>query len=633
MTGNPIDCDPNPLDRSAGRGEIQRLKTAGWGSSGLWIAILAAWCLGFPLAAETSPKASAASTDVLVSPVTGEHGGRLVVALRAEPTTFNPVTALDNPSLTILHRTTADLVHVDRSTQKPVAALAKSWQRSDDGLEYVLDLRRGIRFSDGKPFDADDVLFTLEVLLDPEIGSPQRDFLMPGGQAIEIEKLDSHRLRFKLHRPNAAGLRLFDNLPILPKHLLEKAYREGRFGEVWGIGSDPKQFAGLGPFQIESYVPGEQIVLSRNPHYWKVDSAGRPLPFLDRLVFVFVADQTAQALRFQAGEVHVVDRLTTEAFAYLQDLPGKSMKDLGPGLEYSFLFFNLNTLGKGTAADTAADNTAADGTAEGDTTSPESDLEHKQTWFRDVRFRRAVSAAIDRDGIAGLIYADRAKPLATHVTPGIQQWVRKDLQAKSQSFDRAGKELAEAGFRSRGNKLYDAGGQPVELTIITTSSNQARMGMATIVQEDLRQVGIAATVVGLEFRALLDRVFNRFDYEAVVLSMTSGDTDPNALIPVLTSGGGNHLWRLKAGADMPSWQREMDDLMALQAITLDVAERKRIYGRAQELVAEHLPMIPLVSPHVLTGGASGLGNFRPTVLGHSTLWNVDELYWKVPAGN
>ena len=566
--------------------------------------------LGASAAADSSAELnSAAERDVLVSNVVGEHGGRLVVALRAEPTTFNPVTALDNPSLTILRRITADLVHVDRATQLPAAALAKSWQRSADGLQYILNLRRGIRFSDGHAFDAEDVMFTFEVLLDSQVGSPHRDFLMPGGQAIVAEKVDAHTLRFQLHRPNAAGLRLFDNLPILPKHRLEEPYRQGRLGEMWGTGSDPKEIVGLGPFQIESYVPGEQVVLSRNPHYWKVDSKGRSLPFLDQLVFVFVADQTAQTLRFQAGEVHVVDRLKAESFAYLQTRPGKTMWDLGPGLEYSFLFFNLNHL------------------------EDRPDLERKQKWFKEDRFRRAISTAIDRQGIAGLIYAGQARPLATHVTPGIQQWAQTDLEPTPQSLTESRRILEEMGFRLRGKRLHDAGGLPVELTIISTSSNQERLGMATIVQEDLRQLGIGATVVGLEFRALLDRVFNSFDYEAVVLSMNSGDTDPNALIPVLTSGGGNHLWQLKAGAELPRWQQEIDGLMSRQVVTLDDTERKRMYGRVQQLVAEHLPMIFLVSPHVLAGSASALGNFRPTVLGHSTLWNAEELYWKSSAGN
>ena len=253
-------------------------------------------------------------------------------------------------------------------------------------------------FSDGRPFSADDVLFTFEVFLDPEIGSPHRAFLMPGGTPIQVEKADEHTVRLKLAKPYAGGERLFDNLPILPKHCLEKPYREGRLPEVWGPATAPEEIVGLGPFRLEQYIPGERVALSRNPHYWKSDPSGRPLPYLDHLVFVFVADQTAEALRFQAGEIHVVDRLSIESFDFIEQRRsrGKTLRDLGPGLQYSFLFFNLN---------------AVEGRPE---------LERKQQWFHEPRFRRAVSAVIDRDGIAGLIYGGRAQPLATHVTPGIK---------------------------------------------------------------------------------------------------------------------------------------------------------------------------------------------------------------------
>lgn len=556
----------------------------------------------------TAARVAEADVDYLITRgAPGRPGGRLVVALRAEPKTFNPVTAIDNPSLTVIRRLTGDLIHVDRSSQNPVPALAESWQRSADGLEYEVRLRRGIRFSDGEPFGAEDVVFSFQVLLDPKIGSPHRQFLMPGGRPIQVEKLGSHRLRFRLAAPNAAGERLFDNLPILPRHRLKAAYEEGRLADAWGLETDPEEVVGLGAFQLQAYSPGERLVLRRNPHYWKVDAAGAPLPYLESLVFVFVPDQMASALRFQSGETHLVDRLSTESFEFLRRRGGLDMRDLGPGLEYSFLFFNLNQL------------------------ENQPELEKKQTWFKDLRFRRAISSTIDRDGIAGLIYGGRAAPLLTQVTPGIRNWVRSDLEPKRRSTAEARKLLREAGFEWRDDKLFDAQGLPVELTILTSASNEERMGMATIVQEDLRQLGIAADVVGLEFRALLERVLKTHDYDAVILSMDSGDTDPNALIPVLTSTGGTHLWQLKAGSVLPSWQQELDELMSRQAVTLDAKERFALYGRAQQLMAEYQPMIFLVSPHVLVGGASNLGNFEPTVLGHSTLWNVDQIYWRVDA--
>ena len=102
----------------------------------------------------------------------GRYGGRLVVALRAEPKTLNPVTAVDNPSRTVIRRMMADLIHINRYSQRTEPALAKSWTASRDGRRYTLQLRRGLRFSDGHPFNADDVLFTFQVYLDEQVHSP-----------------------------------------------------------------------------------------------------------------------------------------------------------------------------------------------------------------------------------------------------------------------------------------------------------------------------------------------------------------------------------------------------------------------------------------------------------------------------
>ncbi|MEM7357041.1 MAG: ABC transporter substrate-binding protein, partial [Acidobacteriota bacterium] len=163
----------------------------------------------------------------------GRPGGDLVVALRSEPKTFNPVFAGDISTLTIVHRLTGDLIHIDRQTHRTTPALAKSWSVSEDGRQFTLELQRGVRFSDGHPFDADDVLFTFEVFLDEKLAAPHRALLIVGGEPIQVEKLEAHTLRFTLKEPYAVGERLFDSIPILPRHRLEPAFREGRLHEAW----------------------------------------------------------------------------------------------------------------------------------------------------------------------------------------------------------------------------------------------------------------------------------------------------------------------------------------------------------------------------------------------------------------
>jgi len=552
-----------------------------------------------------------AGADRLVSAAeVGRSGGQLVVIERAEPRTLNPVIAIDIPSRDVVWRTMADLIHVNRETQQTEPALAKSWTVSPDGRRFTLLLRRGVRFSDGDPFDADDVLFSFQVYMDEKVASPQRDLLIVGGQPIAVRKLDQERVQVDLAEPYAAAERLFDNIAMLPRHLLEKPYKEGRLAETWGVRAPAETFAGLGPFRFKEYVPGERIVLERNPFYWKTDRAGQPLPYLDRLVFVFVPSEDAQAVRFQSGEADITTRLSAANFAVLlreQDHRNYELLDRGPGLDYTFLFFNQNSLTEKTPQAFA----------------------RKLTWFRQLAFRQAVSRATDREGIVRLAYGGRATPLWGHVPPGNKLWVNRSLPKPGRSIEHARQLLQKAGFAWKADgTLVDKEGQPVEFTVVTNAGNTERIQIATIIQDDLKQLGMRVSVVTLELRALLDRLLTTHEYDACVLGLGAGDGDPNSEMNVWLSSGSTHLWNPGQSQPATPWEAEIDTLMRRQLTTRDAQLRKRLYDRVQELVAQNLPLISLVSPSVLVGATKGLGNFRPTVLDHHALWNVEELFWR-----
>jgi len=554
------------------------------------------------------PQATA-TADLLVTGATpGRPGGRVVVALRGEPKTLNPVTMVDNASKDVVGRLTGDLIHIDRQGQRTAPALAKSWTASKDGLRYELELRRGLRFSDGHPVTADDVVFSFECYLDERNGSTQRDLLIVGGKPIVVRKLGPLRVAVELAQPYAVAERLFDGIAILPRHLLGAAQAEGRLAKAWSLATPPAEMAGLGPFRLKSYVPGERIVLEKNPHYWKADKAGRRLPYLDELVFLVVPNEDAEVLRFKAGETDLISRVGADNFAALEadNAAGRFvLQDLGPGLEYSFLVFNLNTSGKleGVAA--------------------------KQAWFRNRAFRQAVSAAIDRRGIARLVYRGRATPLGTHVTPGNKLWVNAALAAPTRSLPRAREILSGAGFTwDAAGTLRDPSGAAVEFTLTTNAANAVRTKIAAVVEDDLRQLGMKAQLVPMENRALVDRIFQSHDYDTAVMALGSGDVDPNGEMNVWLSSGPTHIWHPGQAAPATEWEKEIDDLMRRQLVTLDTAARKKLYDRVQVLVAEHLPIVTLVSPSLLVGAKTGLGNFRPAILEPYVLWNADELFWE-----
>jgi len=357
----------------------------------------------------------------------GHYGGVLTVGQRSEPKTLNPATAADAPSREVIGRLTADLIHINRASQQTEPALAKSWTLSKDGRVFTVNLRHGLRFSDGQPFDADDVVFSFEVYLDEKLHSPQRDLLVVGGKPIAVQKINQYTVRFTLAEPYAAAERIFDSLAMMPRHLLEKTNQDGKFAQAWTLNTPPAEIAGMGPFRLKEYVPGQKIVLERNPYFWKADRNKNRLPYLDELVFLFVGNEDAQVLRFQAGDTDIISRLSADNYAVLSKDAAKrgiELFDLGPSLEYNFLVFNLNDL--------ASKNM--------------NEISAKQAWFRDLKFRQAISSAIDRDGIVKLVYSGRGAALWGNVSPSNKLWVDQVLPHPSRSIDRARDLLKSAGF-------------------------------------------------------------------------------------------------------------------------------------------------------------------------------------------
>ena len=573
----------------------------------------------FTRALAASPPQNHSKDELLVLPgEIGHLGGRLVVALRAEPKTLNPLIAVDTASVEVIAAMQADLVHINRATQLTEPTLAKSWKMSADGLQYTLVLRRGLKFSDGHPVDADDVLFTFRTYLDEKVHAPQRDLLLFDGKPITLRKVDSQTIVFELPKSYAVAERMFDGWFILPRHLLEKPYEEGKIAQLGTLGTPASQWAGTGPFRLKEYVAGQRLVLERNSYYWKTDAKGNRLPYLDELVFLFVPSADAQALRFQSGETDIISRLGAENFSLLsREQKDYTMVDAGPSLEYNFLFFNLNDLGEKAPAE----------------------MIQKQKWFRDVKFRQAVSSAVDREAIVRLVYQGRGAALWGLVTPGNRRrWADEKLPHPPRSLERARELLKEAGFswRAAGNGdswLQDSGGKPVEFSIIAQSSSAERSKMAALIQDDLKQLGMRVQVVPLESRSLVDRVTQTKDYDACVLGAASPDADPNVDINVWLSSGGLHLWNPSQTHPATPWEAEIDRLLNEQMYARTFEQRKKLYDRAQEILWEYQPMIFLASADILTGAKKSVGNFRPAVLEPYVLWNVEQLYLKNDAVN
>ncbi len=525
----------------------------------------------------------------------------LRVAIHTEPQTWNQLLASDRVSYMIADQLHEPLIRLNPETQEMEPALAESWEFSEDGTRLVFHLRKGVCFSDGDPFGAEDVAFTFEALYESSTGSPLVASAQIDGKPFGVEVVDETTVAFTLPRRTSTVERVFDSLAILPSHLLEESLRRRTLAADTGLGAEVWSIVGLGPFVLAEHVPGERIVLERNPHYFRAGDEGGRIPRLSRLVFEVVPDENARLLRFRSGELDLLDLLTPDAFEMLRDEGSldRELLDLGPGLLSERLWFNLG---------------------------PEAPIdEQKRRWFRDVRFRRAVSLALDRRGMARVVFSGLATPAAGPVSPANSFWHDESLPEAAYDPASARTLLAEAGFSwDDEGRLRDGEGREVSFTVLTTAGNESHARLGAFIQEDLARIGIHAPTSVIEASSLLVRITGRLDYDACLLGITQTDPDPSAEMGLWLSYAPLHLWNPQQKTPATAWEARIDELMVRQMGELDLDARQRTYFEVQRIVNEQLPVLDLVVPHALLGARHRVLNLRPTPFAHA-LWNGEEI--------
>ncbi len=529
----------------------------------------------------------------------GTSGGRLIVADRGTPKTFNFLHAGDLVSATVAsYLMSSHLVEFDHDTQKYVPGLAESWEASNEGKTVTLKLREGLKFSDGSPLTADDVIFTLKVATDEKSGSLFRENYLIGGKPLQATKIDERTIQFQLPRAAAAFESLLSTFGVLPRHKLGNNFNP----KTWDIAVSPNELVVTGAYTLKEFVPDQRTILTRNPHYYKKDKSGIQLPYLDEIVIEAIKDPNTALLKFQQGEVELMDNIAPANFAALkQQTPtGTSVKDYGPSMTSDFLWLNVN-----------------------ETAVPAI----KRGWFTDLRFKKAIAHALDRKTIIDNVLRGLGTPLNGMSSPANKSW-SSEVAGYDFSLQKAKDLLTEAGFMQRDNTLFDKGGNAVEFTLIVDESVAVRKAMAAIIQEDVAKLGIKINVAPLEKNAFTEMIEKKLSYDAALHGYAVTDTDPSTVLMGLKTGGAQRYWNIGEKQATQAWEKDFDRLADEQDTTIDPVLRKNKFGEAQKLFAEQLPMIPVVVRNFASGAKSTLGNYRPSVIMPRSLWNAEELFWK-----
>ncbi len=546
----------------------------------------------------------------------GDHGGTITVATISEPLTFNLALARDAGSSGVLGYLFEGLTQTSWLNDEIEPLLARSWERSDDGLRWVFHLRDDVQWHDGTPFTAHDVEFTFNrVIYNDDFQAASRasfEFRFLNDETGQWEQsqmtvtaLDDHTVEIVLPQPFAPFLRSMGTA-IYPKHILEEPIEAGTFTEFWGIDSDPTEIIGTGPFIIGEYTPGERFVFERNPDYWLMDDAGGRLPYLDRVVRLTVEDLEDELALFRDGTTDFHGVLGEE-FALLDpvaDAENFTLHRRGPGFGTNFLAFNQNP-GTNDAGEPYVDPV-------------------QLHWFQNVAFRQAVAHTMDKATMIDRVQHGLGYPQWSSVSPAAGDFHNPEVRQYPHDVDKANEILDEMGWLDTdGDGIReDDLGNPISFTMVTNEGNSVRAEVTGIIHEGMTAIGLDVDFQIVEFGSMVAQLTATYDWEAMVIGLT-GSPDPFGGMTVWHSGEGLHLWYPNQPEPATEWEAEIDELYIAGSKELDHEQRVQHYWDAQSIVAENVPLIYTTQSERLGAIRNVFGNYTPTLYGY---WDLRYLY-------
>ncbi|NLE01421.1 MAG: ABC transporter substrate-binding protein [Fibrobacter sp.] len=546
-------------------------------------------------------------------PSIGTKGGEIVLSTFSDPKSFNPITSTETSTSEYTQYIFERLVATNGVTLLPEPGLADRWDVSDSGLTWVFHIRPGVLWSDGVKFSAYDVEFTFNDLIYNDNINPNssRDIFKIEDKKIKVKALDSTRVRFQLPFTYAPFLRLLSSAEILPKHRYFNLVKSGKFTTALSIQTPPSEIVGSGPFLLETYISSQKVVLKRNPLYWKKDSAGNSLPYLDRVVYKIVADQNAELLGFKKGDI---DFLSAKG----EDFPGLKKEErngwtvyrLGPATGSSFLFFNQNT-------------------GINEKTKKPYVNKVKLSWFRNANFRKAVAYAIDRENMIRIVMNGLGYPQWSPMTPSEGYFYNPNVTKYSYDPQKSKEILAQEGFKDTNGDGYleDKYGNTVEFSLVTNSGNIVRGKIAEMIRKDLESLGMKVHYQQLEFNTLIQKIDNPpFEWDAIVMGLTGG-VEPHLGKNVWCSSGTLHMWFPRQKKPSTDWEALIDSLYTIGVKELSEEKRKIVYDQWQQIASDQLPLIYTILPERIYCIWNKFENLNPSLNG-GLLHNLEYLYLK-----
>lgn len=458
--------------------------------------------------------------------------------------TLDPINTEIGEAVKVIHNIYDTLITYDDKTLDLQPSLATSLgEVSEDGLVWTFPLRKDVKFHDGSTVDAEAVVFSIERLIvddHPNVYEKARPYQSMFNMIEKVEAVNELTVRFVLKEPSAVFLR---NLAMFPASIVSPTAVKARGAK---FASEP---SGSGPFQLDYWEPDEKLVLKAFDGYW------RGAPKSGYVVFLPVSEDATRVLQMQRGEIHIADNLPPgELDELLKDPHVVSQEH--PGLNVAYLTMNT-----------------------------------EKPPLNNVSIRQGIAYAIDKQDLVRVAYAGHAETAVTMLPRNMTDWFNADIEDRQLDLEKA-KALLKKGAEEEGLKL------PIKLRLSVMSKTRPYMQrplvLATSIKDSLAKVGIEVQIesrdVNQHFTYLMAG-----NHELGLSGWSSDNNDPDNFLYMLLDEDniGEH------GTNMSRYRNaELHQLLLKGQTEMDVAKRRELYDRAQEIIFEEAPVLPLVHTKV-----------------------------------
>lgn len=495
-------------------------------------------------------------------------GDWLIVHLPAEPSTLNPITATDAYASQINDYIYESLLRRDPKTMELVPVLADSWEVSEDRLTYTFHLKKDIFWEDGKPFSAKDVVFSYERIQDPGVDAAHlRNYYR---DIEKVEALDDHTVRYTYRMPYFRALEFCGGIPIVPAH---------RFSPEDDFNRHPimRHPVGTGPYRLLHWDTGKEIVLVRNEGYWGEK------PHLQRIVFKIITDNTVALQVLKKGGL---DLMGLRPIQWVKQTGSRKFNQRFKKLKYyqpsySYIGWNL-----------------------------------RKELFSDRRVRRAMTQLLDRETILDrLLFGLGTVVTGTFYVKSPEY--NHDIQPYPYDPQEAIALLEAAGWKDRdGDGILDRNGVPFEFEFLVSAGSKFGEQLATILQQNLKEVGIRMGIRKLEWAVFIQKIQSH-EFDACTLAWSlSWESDPYQLW---------HSSQADRGSNFVGFRHEEADRIIEAARTeFDPEKRRRLYHRFHEILHEEQPYTFLFTTEALVAVDGRFQNVKVYPMG------LEPREWWVP---